>query len=294
LTGESGVGKELAAAVVHERSGRREKPWVAVNCAALHGDTLLAELFGAVRGAYTGSVEARRGAFERADGGTLFLDEIGELAPVAQAALLRALEVGEIQILGGATKRVDVRLVCATNRDLPQEVEAGRFRLDLLHRLNVTEVHLLPLRARPLDVEPLLRHYLDGLPLPAGAGAVLAGRAWPGNVRELRNLARRLQVSARFGDPSLEELRRALGAETSPGRVPVGFGLPCPLEAPALAVDVAERLRRVEALVRSEPSTAAACRKSGLPRGTFFRYLRQVRAGDQGAGTVLASAQAEA
>ena len=272
LQGESGVGKELAARLVHDRSPRSAQPWVAVNCGALHGDTLLAELFGAARGAYTGCVEARRGAFERADGGTLFLDEVAELTAAAQAALLRVLESGEVQVLGGPLRQVDVRIVCASHRDLHAEVQAGRFRLDLLHRLSVLEVHLPPLRERGADVAILLDLFLEELPVPVGAEAVLAAHPWSGNVRELRNVARRLQAGAMWGDPSLGELRVALG-NASPG---TPSSRPWP--GAGLAVSSEERRRVVASLLSQEPNTAQALRKSGLPRGTFFRYLKELRA----------------
>ncbi|MFZ4579605.1 MAG: sigma 54-interacting transcriptional regulator [Myxococcota bacterium] len=295
LWGESGCGKELAARVVHTRSAHADGPWVAVNCGALPAETLLAELFGAAKGAYTGSVETRKGAFERADGGTLFLDEVGELSPAAQAALLRVLEVGEVQVLGGPVRRIDVRLICATHRDLRSDVAAGRFRLDLLHRLAVTEVGLPPLRARPEDVVPLLDELLGGTPLPYGAEAILRAHPWPGNVRELRNVSRRLLTSARWGEPTLDEVQGALFGASRPlwalacgmddagvaePQVPWSTGprgaggrLPTTL-SPAQS---RERLRQVADAVAASPTTAAAHRSTGLPRGTFYRYLKQLR-----------------
>jgi len=279
LAGESGCGKELAARLVHTRSARAAEAWVAVNCAALHGDTLLAELFGAARGAYTGSVEARRGAFERADGGTLFLDEVAELTPAAQAALLRVLESGDVQVLGGPVRQVDVRVLCASHRDLRQEVAAGRFRLDLLHRLSVMEVHLPPLRQRGDDARILLQEFLGDLRLPPGAATLLAGHPWDGNVRELRNIARRLQSCAMWGDPTLSELRAALGAGVpvlasgvADSHPPRGAARPC---LPAARSQ--DRREVVASLLHSEASTSEALRKSGLPRCTFFRYLKELR-----------------
>jgi two-component system response regulator GlrR len=278
LLGESGCGKELAARVVHDRSPRGQGPWVAVNCAALHGDTLLAELFGAVKGAYTGAVESRKGAFERADGGTLFLDEVGELSSAAQACLLRALEVGEIQVLGGPVRKVDVRLVCATHRDLRREVAAGRFRLDLLHRLSVTETQLLPLRERTCDIMPLLEEHLGGLPLPRGSREFLASHAWPGNVREVRNVARRLQVQACYGEPTWDELRRAVGPIQAPGGTSARAPLPPEDdEPPPPRLASADERRRNVADLLARASTLDAWRQSGLPRGTFFRYAKQLR-----------------
>jgi DNA-binding NtrC family response regulator len=270
LMGESGVGKELAARSVHDLSSRRSGPWLAVNCGTLMGDTLAAELFGAQRGAYTGATENRKGAFERADGGTLFLDEIGELPADAQAMLLRVLEVGEVQVLGGPVRRVDVRVVCATHRDLQQHVDEGRFRLDLLHRLDVARVHLPPLRERPEDVVPLFAEFLDGAAVPVGGAALLQTQAWPGNVRQLRNVAKRVQLRAHFAPPRLEDLRVVLddAAATKPQLRLLQGG----------RMDrKAERQRAVADLLAGEAQVCTAWRKSGLPRGTFFRYVKEVR-----------------
>ncbi len=278
LAGESGCGKELAARLVHTRSARASQAWVAVNCAALHGDTLLAELFGAARGAYTGCTEARRGAFERADGGTLFLDEVAELTPAAQAALLRVLESGEVQVLGGAVRQVDVRVLCASHRDLRQEVAAGRFRLDLLHRLSVMEVRLPPLRERGDDARILLQEFLGDLRLPPGAGAVLARHSWGGNVRELRNIARRLQSCAMWGDPTLPELQAAIGSGTALASGVADCVAPRPAPAGLPSARSQDRRQVVASLLGSASSTSEALRQSGLPRGTFFRYLKEVRA----------------
>jgi len=275
LLGESGTGKELAARAVHERSQRRKGPWLAVNCATLTGDTLLAELFGAAKGAYTGCVENRRGAFEKADGGTLFLDEIGELPPVAQAALLRVLETGEVQVLGGGVRQVDVRIVCATHRDLAAATLTGHFRLDLLHRLGVAEVHLPSLRQRPDDILPLLRELLPDLTLPRAADALLKRQTWPGNVRQLRNLARRLQMNRCFDQPDMAELQLALMPN-------YGQLLTQPSDFSGVAENAAptqpdERRDWVATLLQDHKTTAEALHKSGLPKGTFFRYVKMIR-----------------
>ncbi len=270
LTGESGVGKELAARAVHDLSARRDGPWLAVNCSTLAGDMVAAELFGAQRGAYTGATENRKGAFERADGGTLFLDEIGELPAEAQAMLLRVLEVGEIQVLGGPVRKVDVRVVCATHRDLPRLVQEQKFRLDLLHRLDVAHLRLPPLRERPDDVASLFSHFLDGAPLPPGAVALLQAQPWPGNVRQLRNVAKRLQLRCHFQRPRLEDLRILLaeGQRLAPHLQLLPGGR---------ADRKAQRRRAVAELLAGEHQVSAAWRKSGLPRGTFFRYVKEVR-----------------
>ena len=270
LRGESGVGKELAARAVHDLSARRSGPWVAVNCSVLSGEMVAAELFGAQRGAYTGATENRKGAFERADGGTLFLDEIGELPADAQAMLLRVLEVGEIQVLGGPVRRVDVRVVCATHRDLSHLVQQQKFRLDLMHRLDVAQVCLPPLRDRPDDLVALFAEFLDGAPLPPGAAPLLQAHPWPGNIRQLRNLARRLQLRSNFQRPRLDDLRALLReAETGHPQLQLLQG--------GRTERMAQRRQAVAYLLEHETQVSTAWRKSGLPRGTFFRYAKEVR-----------------
>jgi two-component system response regulator AtoC len=204
LLGESGTGKEVAARAVHEESPRRSGPFVAVNCAAITETLLESEIFGHEKGAFTGATEARRGRFELADGGTLFLDEVGELAPGLQSKLLRVLEERQFERVGGSrTVLVDVRVVAATNRDLAAEMQAGRFRQDLYHRLAVFPIRLPPLRERRRDILPLAEHLLvrigeelgrRGLSLSAAAKAALLARDWPGNVRELRNVLERAAI----------------------------------------------------------------------------------------------------
>ena len=191
IEGESGSGKELIARAIHDGSLVRGAPLVALNCGALARDLVASELFGHRRGAFTGALESRRGAFDRADGGTLFLDEIGELPLEVQPMLLRALESGEIQPVGEEqTKRVKVRVVAATNRSLAEDVRAGRFREDLFFRLAVVTLRVPPLRERADDISLLATRFAqaEGAPeLPAELLAELASRAWPGNVRELKN-----------------------------------------------------------------------------------------------------------
>jgi transcriptional regulator with GAF, ATPase, and Fis domain len=201
LTGETGVGKERFARTLHQLSSRADKPFVAVNCAALPAELIEAELFGVEKGAYTGAHAARAGRFERADGGTLLLDEVGELPLAAQAKLLRVLQEGEIERVGGeATRKVNVRLVAATNVDLEQAVQAGRFRRDLLYRLNVYPICIPPLRQRKTDIEPLAQSMLTRFcalhskrvsGFEERALQALLQHDWPGNVRELENLVER-------------------------------------------------------------------------------------------------------
>jgi two-component system response regulator FlrC len=206
LTGESGTGKEVAARSIHEGGPRRDGPFVAVNCAAITESLLESEIFGHEKGAFTGATDVRRGRFELADGGSLFLDEISELAPGLQAKLLRVLEERSFERVGGSrTIAVDVRIISATNRDLAAELAAGRFRVDLYHRLAVFPIRLPPLRERRLDILPLADHLLAriaqdlgrrGLSLTGRARAALLARDWPGNVRELRNVLERAAILA--------------------------------------------------------------------------------------------------
>ena len=201
FSGESGVGKEVFARMLHRLSSRSQKPFVAVNCAAIPEQLIESELFGAERGAYTGATHSRAGRFERADGGTLFLDEIGTLSAGAQGTLLRALQEGEIERLGGSrAQRVNVRVIAATNVDLRGEVAAGRFREDLFFRLNVFPIRIPPLRERREDIPLLMSHFLvkftqrDGRHLagftPRALDAMLS-YDWPGNIRELENVIER-------------------------------------------------------------------------------------------------------
>jgi len=217
LTGETGVGKERFARALHRMSERAQAPFVAVNCAALPAELIEAELFGVEKGAYTGAHASRAGRFERADGGTLFLDEIGELPLPAQAKLLRVLQEGEIERLGAeTTRKLDVRLLAATNVELDEAVKGGRFRRDLMYRLNVYPICIPPLRERRTDIEPLAQHMLARF--SALHGKRLAGfgdRAlqalqrhdWPGNVRELENLVERgVILASQGGTVELEHL----------------------------------------------------------------------------------------
>jgi transcriptional regulator with GAF, ATPase, and Fis domain len=205
VDGESGSGKELVARALHAAGPRRQRRLSTVNCAALTDELLEAELFGHARGAFTGAVRDRAGLFEEADGGTLFLDEVGELSLRAQAKLLRVLQDGEVRRVGEShARRVDVRLVAATNRVLAQEVEAGRFRADLRYRLEVVRIAVVPLRERPDDVAVLARAFWTDAAARTGTQAALhpatlaalARYHWPGNVRELQNVMRALAVNA--------------------------------------------------------------------------------------------------
>ena len=205
ITGETGTGKELVARAIHRHGRRSAHPFVAVNCAAIPGGLLESELFGHVRGAFTGAVADRRGSFREADRGTLFLDEIGDMTPGMQAKLLRALQERVVMPVGGKPVSVDVRVLAATHRDLRRAVQEGRFREDLYYRIGVVPLHLPALRERLADIVPLAEHFLAQAAGPGGApmrllpeaAARLVGHPWPGNVRELRNAIARVAAMVR-------------------------------------------------------------------------------------------------
>ncbi len=225
LLGESGTGKELFARALHDNSPRAHGPFVAINCAAIPESILESELFGYERGAFTGAVQRKEGRFERASGGTLLLDEVGELPASVQAKLLRVLQEGEIERLGGTqVVRVDCRVVAATNRDLATLVRDGRFREDLYYRLNVIQVTLPPLRDRPEDIPVLANHFLARAATKnqktlrgatAAAMSALEAYAWPGNVRELENAIERAVVLSRDPEIDIDDLPESVRAAAS-------------------------------------------------------------------------------
>lgn len=263
LRGESGTGKELFAAAIHDRSPRRGKPFVKLNCAALPESVLESELFGHERGAFTGAANLRKGRFELADGGTLFLDEIGEITPAFQAKLLRVLQEGEFERVGGArTLKVDVRLVCATNRNLEEAVQRGEFRADLYYRISVVPIFLPPLRERKGDLELLANEFLrrfnseqgGKLRLSQSAMSVLNECGFPGNIRELENCIYRTATLARsdvIGDKDfscrkdgcLSAILWSGSSSKWPAGVtalPIVAPLPAPSPAPAIPSPPAE------------------------------------------------------
>lgn len=247
ITGESGTGKELVARAIHRESTRSDKPLIKVNCAAIPHSLIESELFGHEKGAFTGATKLRKGVFERADGGTLFLDEIGELTLDVQAKLLRALQNGEIQRVGGEKViTVDVRLLGATNRDLADMVQAGEFREDLFYRLNVVTLQLPPLRERPSDIRKLAtlflaqavqEHSLGEKQFGATALAQLEAYQWPGNIRELKNIVERSAIlSEESVIEAIDELSPAMPALAAGGGAPESEGrVPPVAAAPALA-----------------------------------------------------------
>ncbi|PYS97523.1 MAG: Fis family transcriptional regulator [Acidobacteria bacterium] len=240
LVGENGTGKELVARAIHEQSARRERPLVTVNCAAIPETLFESELFGHAKGAFTGALENRRGKFQQGDGGTIFLDEIGELPPALQPKMLRVLDSGEIERVGGrSAERVNARLIAATNRDLEAEVAAGRFRQDLYYRLLVVQLTVPPLRERREDIPLLARHFLEAAcrrnrihpkPISEPAMAMLEGHDWPGNVRELRNAMERIAILVAddvVRDDHLKALQTA-GPTRATGRAGAGAAATVP------------------------------------------------------------------
>ena len=287
ITGDTGTGKELVARALHKLGPRSTKRFVTVNCSAVVETLFESELFGHVRGAFTGATDHKAGLFETADGGTLFLDEVGELPVPVQSKLLRVLEEGEVQRVGSLEPRkIDVRVVAATNRDLLTEVAAGRFRNDLYYRLNIVEIKLPTLRERREDIPYLTAAFVRGfsqrfnkplIGLTPGAERLLADAAWDGNVRQLRNVIERACILAE-GDfvgeadlaGSMQEQRLAPVAAA----VPAGNGSARPETSPAPLVEV-EREHIIRTLQQVRGNKAVAARLLGISRRAFYRQLER-------------------
>jgi len=275
VLGESGTGKELLARYIHDRSARSKRPFVAVNCAAIPETILESELFGHERGAFTGATGKKDGRFAKAAGGTLFLDEIGELSPQVQVKLLRVLQEGEYEPLGGDTEKADVRIVAATNRDLLAEVQAGRFREDLYYRLNVIAITAPPLRARREDIALLVDHFLGLYAAKNGKARLVVSRAaldklldyhWPGNVRELENVVERAVVLSRSDTLTEHDLPDAIAQAAPPTPTALTFPIGAPLEEIELRV-IKETLRHT----KGDKSVAAQL--LGISTRTIYRKL---------------------
>lgn len=276
VTGESGTGKELIAKAIHHGSDRGQGPFIPVNCAAIPAELLESELFGHVKGAFTGAVKDRKGKFEMADGGTLFLDEVGELPLELQPKLLRALQELEIEPVGGAPRKIDVRLVAATNRDLEADMAGGTFREDLYYRLAVIPVHLPALRERRADIPLLVRHFLGkhgggaGISVSDRTMAALTTYGWPGNVRELENAVERM-IILRRGDVLEEgDLPPKISGRARPG---AGGVLNLPDEGYPL--EDLEKEAVLEALRRSEWNQTRAAAFLRIPRHTLIYRMEK-------------------
>jgi DNA-binding NtrC family response regulator len=294
ISGETGTGKELVARALHRLGTRADRRFVVINCSAVVESLFESELFGHVRGAFTGASESKAGLFEVADGGTLFLDEIGELPSSVQAKLLRAIEYGEVHRVGSLeSRRVDVQILAATNRDLEAACDAGRFRRDLFYRLNVMDVRVPPLRERRDDIVYLASHFLREAStrldkpmsgLTAGAERLLQAGDWPGNVRELRNVVERACLLSEGRLLGEADIRQSLPVpRAAVGIAPAGEG-----DTPAAPVAVrdVEPLSDMErdairrALQRAGGNKKAAATLLGVSRRALYRRLERLRLGD--------------
>lgn len=296
ITGETGVGKELVAQAIHAASPRADKPIISLNCAALPETLVESELFGHVRGAFTGATQDRRGKFELANGGTLFLDEVGELSLTVQAKLLRVLQSGQLQRLGSDREhQVDVRLIAATNRDLAEEVRSGRYRADFYHRLSVYPLQVPALRDRGRDVLLLSGYFLEqnrsrmglgSLRLTSAAQAALLAYQWPGNVRELEHLIGRSALKAlgsRGERPkilSLDAVDLDLPDASPPSASPLPTGTPAAGASTTgdlrLATENYQRQLITECLERHRHNWASAARELGLDRANLGRMAKRL------------------
>ena len=275
ITGETGVGKEVIARIIHEHSSRGARPWVDLNCAALPEHLVESELFGYEKGAFSGADAAKPGMFEVASGGTLFLDEIGDLDPKIQVKLLRVLDGAPYYRLGGSRKvSADIRIIAATNRDLESAVRDGTFRRDLYHRISEVHLKIPPLRERPQDIAALAQHFLEqrrpGAKFTPQAMELLSQLAWRGNVRELRNLALKLAVLEAQDEIGAGEVHRYLDA-------PDKAVAPSPASPVPEITSIAEMERQmiVRALEVTGGNQTRAAERLGMPRRTFCRKLLQ-------------------
>jgi len=286
ITGENGSGKELVARAIHAASPRADRPFIEVNCAAIPSELIESELFGHMKGSFTGAFADRPGKFELADGGTLFLDEIGDLSLPAQAKMLRVLQEGEVTRVGGTrSMRVDVRVLAATNKDLEAEIAAGRFREDLLYRLNVVPIVVPPLRERRDDIPELVAHFSAAV---AGSAAMptrkfepaaverLQRRSWPGNVRELRNAVERLMILAAGKSVSAADVDRILAGAQEAGAV-ANARADDPFTAPTFEAfkHEAERAFLAAKLSQHDWNVSETARALEMPRSNLYKKIER-------------------
>ncbi len=292
ITGENGTGKELVAQAIHANSPRAKAPFVEVNCAAIPSELIESELFGHMKGSFTGAVQDRSGKFEQANGGTLFLDEIGDMSLAAQAKVLRVLQDGVVTRIGGAkTVQVDVRVLAATNKDVEAEIAAGRFREDLFYRLNVVPIHVPPLRERREDIPLLVGHFIDQLTGPAGlapravgddAVARLSQLEWPGNVRELRNTIERLLILSSGPRIRADDVDRLVGRRPDSG----DGGLGSLLDVPTFEEfkHAAERAYLVAKLRAYDWNVSETARGLDMPRSNLYKKIERYGLSREGGG----------
>jgi len=292
ITGENGTGKELVARAIHAQSTRAQAPFVEVNCAAIPSELIESELFGHMKGSFTGAVADRAGKFEQAHGGTLFLDEIGDMSLAAQAKVLRVLQDGVVTRIGGSKPiQVDVRVLAATNKDVEAEIAAGRFREDLYYRLNVVPIHVPPLRERREDIPLLVGHFISQLAGPGGlapramsddAVTRLSQLDWPGNVRELRNTIERLLILSIGSRITAEDVDRLVGrrADSSEG------GLGSLLDVPTFEEfkHAAERAYLVAKLRAYDWNVSETARALDMPRSNLYKKIERYALSREGGG----------
>jgi two-component system response regulator HydG len=282
VTGESGTGKELVAKALHSKSGRKDGPFVAINCAAMPESLLESELFGHTKGAFTDARTARPGLFIRASKGTLFLDEIGEMPAGMQAKLLRALQERTVRPVGGDSEQpFDARIIAATNRDLETEVEEKRFREDLFYRINVVRLHVPPLRARGSDILLLAQHFLERyavqsrrpvVGMTSAAADKLLSYPWPGNVRELQNCIERAVALAQFDQIGVDDLPEKI-RDYKTARINIESNDPAEL----LPMEEVERRYILKVLEAVGGNKTLAAQVLGFDRRTLYRKLERVR-----------------
>jgi two-component system nitrogen regulation response regulator NtrX len=292
ITGENGTGKELVARAIHAQSARAQAAFIEVNCAAIPSELIESELFGHMKGSFTGAVADRAGKFEQAHGGTLFLDEIGDMSLAAQAKVLRVLQDGVVTRIGGSKPtQVDVRVLAATNKNVEAEITAGRFREDLYYRLNVVPIHVPPLRERREDIPLLIGHFIEQLAGPGGlapramsddAVSRLSQLEWPGNVRELRNTIERLLILSNGPRIAADDVDRLVGRRADSGEGSLGSLLEIPTFEDFK--HAAERAYLVAKLRAFDWNVSETARALDMPRSNLYKKIERYALSREGGG----------